>query len=595
MNHPARPVGIVPLLLLLSLLASPMAHAEYPFSYQGQLASAGVPHNGPVEMTFRLWDAETGGSQVGGDIAQTAEVVDGLFEVVLDFGPVIDGSFQYLEIEVEGTTLQPRQLILPVPIALLAADVMPDVVWRQRGNFGTGPGDFIGTIDNAPFEIHVDSRRALRIEPGSSEDGPNLVAGHPINSVGDGVTGSTIAGGGRILGSVEDPNIVTLGNYSTIGGGARNTIRHSHAAIGGGFNNTVYGYAAVISGGASNTANGWHASIGGGQDNAAHGSGSTVGGGSDNSINALSDYATIPGGRSNLTSADYTFAAGRRARAVHEGAFVWADATDADFESTRENQFLVRATGGSIFDSSLQTTEMQLTNRSPGDHPQNPERWTLASVRQDGSAIPELHFHGPEHLVIGDPGSVFSLEAVSGQATFGRADKSMDLTVHGQVTAHERVRLQELDGSGSTSLCLNAGNYIATCSSSRRYKHDIATLENATTLIEQLRPVRYRWSDGDMEDFGLVAEEVAEIEPRLVTFDGDGRIEGVKYRQLGAVLIRALQEHQENTARIKAELAELRARAEQVEALAERNAQLEARLARLEAQQGPTSQRSPVN
>ncbi|HSU55625.1 MAG TPA: tail fiber domain-containing protein, partial [Candidatus Dormibacteraeota bacterium] len=56
-------------------------------------------------------------------------------------------------------------------------------------------------------------------------------------------------------------------------------------------------------------------------------------------------YATIPGGRENAATS-YAFAAGRRAKANHTGAFVWADSTDADFASTGNNQFLIRAAGG---------------------------------------------------------------------------------------------------------------------------------------------------------------------------------------------------------------------------------------------------------
>jgi hypothetical protein len=54
----------------------------------------------------------------------------------------------------------------------------------------------------------------------------------------------------------------------------------------------------------------------------------------------------IPGGQSNYAAGDYAFAAGRRAKANHDGAFVWADSTNADFTSTGQDQFLVRATGG---------------------------------------------------------------------------------------------------------------------------------------------------------------------------------------------------------------------------------------------------------
>ena len=55
--------------------------------------------------------------------------------------------------------------------------------------------------------------------------------------------------------------------------------------------------------------------------------------------------ATVPGGSTNQAQGNYSFAAGRRAKANHNGSFVWGDATDANFASTGENQFLIRASG----------------------------------------------------------------------------------------------------------------------------------------------------------------------------------------------------------------------------------------------------------
>ncbi|MDW8309086.1 MAG: tail fiber domain-containing protein, partial [Verrucomicrobiales bacterium] len=46
------------------------------------------------------------------------------------------------------------------------------------------------------------------------------------------------------------------------------------------------------------------------------------------------------------TATNYAFAAGRRAKANHTGAFVWADAQNADFVSTATNTFNIRASGG---------------------------------------------------------------------------------------------------------------------------------------------------------------------------------------------------------------------------------------------------------
>src|SRR5207302_7566791 len=57
-------------------------------------------------------------------------------------------------------------------------------------------------------------------------------------------------------------------------------------------------------------------------------------------------YGTVPGGLLNTAAGDYSFAAGNRAKANHQGAFVWADSQIADFVSTAANQFLIRAGGG---------------------------------------------------------------------------------------------------------------------------------------------------------------------------------------------------------------------------------------------------------
>ena len=56
--------------------------------------------------------------------------------------------------------------------------------------------------------------------------------------------------------------------------------------------------------------------------------------------------ATAPGGAHNAAAGNYSLAAGRRAQANHNGTFVWADSADADFASTGDDQFLIRASGG---------------------------------------------------------------------------------------------------------------------------------------------------------------------------------------------------------------------------------------------------------
>jgi len=67
---------------------------------------------------------------------------------------------------------------------------------------------------------------------------------------------------------------------------------------------------------------------------------STIGGGEGNTIQSKCIYATVPGGKSNSAAGYFSFAAGYRAKAMHDGTFVWADDTDADHASTGDNQFL---------------------------------------------------------------------------------------------------------------------------------------------------------------------------------------------------------------------------------------------------------------
>lgn len=47
-----------------------------------------------------------------------------------------------------------------------------------------------------------------------------------------------------------------------------------------------------------------------------------------------------------------------------------------------------------------------------------------------------------------------------------------------------------------------------------------------------------------MHDLGLGAEDVAAIEPLLVTYNKDGQVEGVKYDRIGVVLVNAVKEQQ---------------------------------------------------
>jgi hypothetical protein len=150
----------------------------------------------------------------------------------------------------------------------------------------------------------------------------------------------------------DSSNTITAPSTATISGGQNNTTTGVASTIAGGQNNDITGAsssatASVISGGENNTANGDRNVIAGGGSNVTSSTSSTVGGGVLNQ--ATGTESTIPGGRSNLASGFLSFAAGNRAKAINDGAFVWSDSSGFNHSSTAVNQFSARATGGFRF------------------------------------------------------------------------------------------------------------------------------------------------------------------------------------------------------------------------------------------------------
>ncbi|MCB1590056.1 MAG: hypothetical protein KDI56_14205 [Xanthomonadales bacterium] len=106
-------------LLLLGLTGVSLQARE--FGYQGYLEFEGKPVSGNRDLRFQLFDAADGGNPLGPALTLPAHpVARGLIQAELDFGPVFDGQTRWLQVEVDGTTLQPRQKISATPMAQFA-------------------------------------------------------------------------------------------------------------------------------------------------------------------------------------------------------------------------------------------------------------------------------------------------------------------------------------------------------------------------------------------------------------------------------------------------------------------------------------------
>ena len=90
-----------------------------------------------------------------------------------------------------------------------------------------------------------------------------------------------------------------------------------------------------------------------------------------------------------------------------------------------------------------------------------------------------------------------------------------------------------------TAVVVDDNGQLGTVASSERFKKDIATMDKASEAVLSLWPVTFHYkSDAkDMPQFGLIAEEVAKVNPDLVVRDKGGKPYTVRYDQVNAMLL----------------------------------------------------------
>lgn len=168
---------------------------------------------------------------------------------------------------------------------------------------------------------------------------------------------------GHYAGIFSGTTHTNTANYSVICGGFTNAINGSgtvtNCFIGGGDGQVINGNRGFIGGGRDHLVAGEYAGIGFGQDNETTGDWATccggflnivsslcfVGGGASN-ITGTAVYAAIAGGHLNEASGNYSFAAGRRAKATAQGAFALHDSTNADYTVSASDKFGASFSGG---------------------------------------------------------------------------------------------------------------------------------------------------------------------------------------------------------------------------------------------------------
>lgn len=266
-------VLIIGLFFCVVLACQTVSAQSTVFTYQGSLNFNGVPANGNFDISFVLFDAATGGTQLGPALQQQLiPITNGVFSVTLNFGNEFPGANRFLEISVRQsgggafTTLTPRQQINSSPYAIKSSN--------SDSLGGVAASSYVlsgATVINAAAQFNIGGNRVLSV----------------------GGTGNVFAGVGTALSNTGSFNSF-FGNSA----GAANTS---------GANNAFFGF----NSGLSNTTGAANAFFGGGSgqenidgvDNSFFG----VNTGRGNTSGSRNTFIGRLAGRFSTTGTDNTF------------------------------------------------------------------------------------------------------------------------------------------------------------------------------------------------------------------------------------------------------------------------------------------------
>ncbi len=441
----------------------------------------------------------------------------------------------------------------------------------------------------------------------------SVVGGGANNQAGEAPEGqsryATVSGGGSNR---------ALGTYSVIGGGGGeaetsggNVADGDHSVVGGGAYNQAAGLFAVVAGGGSegpgngNTAWSDYSVVSGGASNIASGSFSTIGGGEVNS--ATGAWSMIDGGHSNQTLADYCVVGGganNQAGNAPADQGHYATVGGGSYNQAT-GDFAVVAGGGGIPPGQGNVASGDYSSVGGGyQNDASGDRATIGGGQGnvaggsfstipggfDNSALAGFSFAAGNNATVqgGHSGTFVWSDNAGGFTSTGsnqfliHAENGVGIMTDAPTEALDidgNVRIRQMPSGTGNSVRIDGTGVLFQQSSSRRHKDNIRDLTINADAVLQLNPVSFQWKSTGDDDFGFIAEDVAELLPELVVYDSEDRPNGVKYDQLSVYLIGVAQQQQAaidhlnkqvtGSAALEAQVSQLRAMVEAL--LAERN------------------------
>jgi len=181
-----------------------------------------------------------------------------------------------------------------------------------------------------------------------------------------------------------------------------------------------------------------------------------------------------------------------------------------------------------------------------------------------GSLNTAIGAHALDHNITGSSNVALGFQAgfnITGSGNVCIGQNIVGLAGESNVT---RIRnIASTAQANSMFVTVGAGGKLGFQASSRRYKDDIKSMDKASEALFSLKPVSFRYKqeiDPDRSpDFGLIAEDVAIVNPDLVARDEEGKIATVRYQAINAMLLNEFLKEHRTVQELKKELAALTA------------------------------------
>jgi hypothetical protein len=195
--------------------------------------------------------------------------------------------------------------------------------------------------------------------------------------------------------------------------------------------------------------------------------------------------------------------------------------------------------------------------------------------------------NGNFNIALGDSAGAYLTTGSNNIAigNYGEAGEAFTMRI-GTAGTHTRAFIAGIRGvttgvADAIPVLIDSAGQLGTVSSSRRFKEDIHDMGDTTERLLELRPVTFRYKPEVQKgerplEYGLIAEEVAEVFPDLAVYDEEGKPFTVKYHLMSSMLLNELKKQAQKVADQETENDALKARMSRLESLETELASLKA-------------------